>query len=413
MSNLMTVYKSIDRLVDGDLANYFSLALKSTGHSPDLWKQSTMLELGIHLSDSRNSRLLQCTPNSFLSALKKAAVEGLTLNEHFYLVPFGDRATYMISYKGIIELYSRQGIIIRPYLVYQGDVFRLQYGLSPDLHHIPTFQDPDESYTSVTHAYAVAHMAGKDPIFTVLSKKQLDKKRLSSKSQKFWVEYPHQMALKSAVRELTKYLPKSIAIQKQAALEMEAEPVITRGGTIDIEFTEPPTTVEQLTNGIDAKQNSKDSMKHELGESTSGNNENEPGIIAPTKRKRRTSRKKKDTAAPMTEDTPPFIGDPPQIEDTEIIEEEDLPMSLRTTEEPPTISDPIKVQPEQNLDPKALRQEFIDDLFKEMKKSGIGTPRAKKYIEEYYQANLGDVQTGSLRSYKSNRYWLKQMENEQ
>jgi recombination protein RecT len=120
----------------------------------------------------------------------------------------------ILGYQGMIELAMRSGQVssIFAHPVYESDEFHYRLGLDPDIHHIPS-ADADRESGKLTHVYAVARIKGADPVFVVLSKAQVDARKSRSatagKSFSPWQSDYDAMALKTAVRALFKWLPKS------------------------------------------------------------------------------------------------------------------------------------------------------------------------------------------------------------
>jgi recombination protein RecT len=92
----------------------------------------------------------------------------------------------------------------------------------------------------------VAKLKGSDePIFTVLTKREVDKYRARSKTGKWgpWRDDYDAMALKTAVRRLFRWLPKSTEMARAAAVEQAPE----SGQAQSTEWD--PTITEALTSG--------------------------------------------------------------------------------------------------------------------------------------------------------------------
>ncbi len=178
-----------------------------------------------------NKGLQRCNPQSLLGALMVSAQLGLepgTPLGHSYLVPFKDEVTFIIGYKGLIDLASRSGRIasIRADAVFDGDEFSWELGLNPTVVHRPHADDRDDP-ARITHVYAVARFTdGSEPMFVVLTRSQVDKVKGRSKASGSgpWVTDWEAMALKTAVRRLAKWLPLSIEAQRGVALDEKVIP---------------------------------------------------------------------------------------------------------------------------------------------------------------------------------------------
>jgi recombination protein RecT len=75
-----------------------------------------------------NPQLAKCSQTSLIGALLCSAQCGLEPNTSLgqaYVIPYGDKAKFQISYKGLIELAHRSGQLkdISAHIVYENDTF--------------------------------------------------------------------------------------------------------------------------------------------------------------------------------------------------------------------------------------------------------------------------------------------------
>lgn len=183
-----------------------------------------------------NPELLACTPNSFLAAGVTAAQLGLEPNDPrglAYLIPFNDSkrgkiVNFIIGYRGFLDLARRSGMVssINAFAVFEGDTFEYRLGLDPHLEHIPA-EDGDDDPAKLTHVYAVAKVQG-EPQFVVLTRKQIERTRASSQGGKSpyspWAKHYEEMAKKTALRRLCKYLPQTV--EMAAAQQLDDRPLV-------------------------------------------------------------------------------------------------------------------------------------------------------------------------------------------
>jgi len=92
---------------------------------------------------SANQQLLNCTPYSIFSSCLNLAYFGLDPSPylgHGYLVPFKDRATLVIGYKGYVYLMLKSGLFnnVNAEVVYDKEEFCLQLGMCRSLIHSPS-----------------------------------------------------------------------------------------------------------------------------------------------------------------------------------------------------------------------------------------------------------------------------------
>ncbi|WP_127945237.1 recombination protein RecT [Rhodococcus spongiicola] len=155
--------------------------------------------------------LKNCDPQSFLGALMTAAQVGLEpgpLGEA-YLVPFGNTVTFVPGYRGLVKLAWQSGQLdsIAAHVVYENDEFDFAYGLAPSLTHKPALADRGR----VVAAYAVATFKHGGNAFEIMSVDDIEAIRKRSKSANSgpWKSDWEQMARKTVLKRLSKWLPLS------------------------------------------------------------------------------------------------------------------------------------------------------------------------------------------------------------
>lgn len=184
--------------------------------------------------------LLNCNAESFLGAVLQCAQLGLEPGGalgHCYLLPFGNgkakdgrpNAQLIIGYRGMIDLARRSGQIVSicAYTVHEKDHFVWRLGLDPDIEHVPS---PEADRGPMTYVYAVAKLKGGGVQFEVMSRAEVEKVREQSKAGKSgpWVTHFAEMAKKTVIRRLFKYLPVSI----EAARAVEVDERADRGEAV-------------------------------------------------------------------------------------------------------------------------------------------------------------------------------------
>ncbi|WP_273430532.1 recombination protein RecT [Chitinibacter tainanensis] len=208
-------------------------------------KQQMALALPKHLNADRLARialteirkvpaLAACNQESFLGSIMQCAQLGLEPGNalgHVYLLPFGNgkakdglaNVQLIIGYRGMIDLARRSGqiISISAHTVHQNDEFRYQLGLAPDIHHIPASGERGK----MTHVYAVAKLKDGGVQFEVMSNYDVEQVRKTSKASGNgpWVSHFDEMAKKTVIRRLFKYLPVSIEMQTAVGLDEQGE----------------------------------------------------------------------------------------------------------------------------------------------------------------------------------------------
>ncbi len=161
--------------------------------------------------------LLDCNIQSLLAAVMQSAQLGLEPNilGQAYIIPYGKEAQFIIGYRGMIDLARRSGHIesIYAHPVYENDEFDYEYGLEPKLRHKPTMDDRGQ----FIGAYGVAKFKDGGYHFEFMPKSEINKRRARSaaKNSGPWVTDYEEMACKTVIRHMFKYLPISIEIMKQ------------------------------------------------------------------------------------------------------------------------------------------------------------------------------------------------------
>lgn len=206
--------------------------------------------------------LLNCNPESFLGAVLQCAQLGLEPGGalgHCYLLPFGNgkakdgrpNAQLIIGYRGMIDLARRSGQIVSicAYTVHEKDHFEWRLGLDPDIQHVPS---PEADRGKMTYVYAVAKLKGGGVQFEVMSRAEVEKVRKQSKagSSGPWVTHFDEMAKKTVIRRLFKYLPVSIEAARAVDIDERADrgEAVTPQDFIDATYEDlgtevPPETV--------------------------------------------------------------------------------------------------------------------------------------------------------------------------
>lgn len=171
--------------------------------------------------------LENCDAMSFLGCVMSAAQLGLEPNTPLgfcYLIPRKSKGRWecslMIGYQGMLDMCRRSGHVSSVYahVVHEGDDFAYQFGLTQSLKHVPD-QDPKQN-AKATHVYAVAKLKdGSEPIFVVLTHREVEARRQRGFGGGPWKTDWEAMAMKTAIRALWRWLPKSSEIAAAISLD--------------------------------------------------------------------------------------------------------------------------------------------------------------------------------------------------
>ena len=171
--------------------------------------------LRVVLTELRTTpKLAQCDTKSVLASVMQCAQLGLEpggVLGHAYMIPYKTTCQVIIGYKGLIDLARRSGeiISISARVVHKEDHFEYSYGLKDKLEHTPAHGDRGEPI----YVYAVASLRGGGHAYEVMTVEDVNKIRDNVRylgKDSPWKTYWGEMARKTAIRRLFKYLPVSI-----------------------------------------------------------------------------------------------------------------------------------------------------------------------------------------------------------
>jgi recombination protein RecT len=188
-------------------------------------------------------KLAECSPASVFGGAVMAAQLGLRLGEFnsAWLIPYstkkGMEAQLQIGYDGLRELVERSGKVsgMHACVVYEDDEWDLELA-PPKLYHKPARPKQPKSAKEaaeilksrreeIVAAYAVAEMNDGTRRFAWLWTYEIEHRRAASRAKDAgpWVTHYEQMAMKSAIRELCRNMPKSSELAAALTLEDRAE----------------------------------------------------------------------------------------------------------------------------------------------------------------------------------------------
>lgn len=235
----------------------------------------------------KNPKLLQCDPKSLFGAILLSAECGLRPNTpegHAYILPYKGEARFQIGYKGLVEMMYRNPRVQSIYAeaVFEKDEFDYGFGLNPFLNHKP-FRGNDRG--SLQCVYAVCKLKEAEPIFTVIEKSELDKlEQLSqAKDSKFsprnnGTDIHHYMEIKSAIKKLSKLIPKASVIEISKAIEYDSK--FEGGASVKVNLltnpdeTATPEITEFTQNKVNSLSNAFDGFEEMNDEYSESNLEN-------------------------------------------------------------------------------------------------------------------------------------------
>ena len=186
---------------------------------------------------TKTPKLATCTKESFFECLLNLSQWGLEPDgRRAHLIPYGNKCTLVVDYKGYVELAYRSGVAknIHAAVVCSGDVFAYKLGKVVD--HTPWDFRLDEKPAErgeVIAAYCIIEMSGGAQHHEVMTKEEVlaIQKRSKAGVNGPWVSDWNEMAKKTVFRRASKWIPMSAEIRDAFERDDDAPPPIAnRGG---------------------------------------------------------------------------------------------------------------------------------------------------------------------------------------
>ena len=196
----------------------------------DSFKKNVSLSLPKHLSPDRFARialvainrtpkLAQCTQASLFQCLYDLSALGLEPDgRRAHLIPYGDKCTLVLDFKGIAELVRRSGEVadLHADVICENDDFSYCFGTGSHLKHKIDLRKPRGAAIG---AYSYVRLKDGSDSFEVLGVDEINAVRDNSQGYKMalkynkddspWMLYWNEMAKKTAFRRHSKWLPLS------------------------------------------------------------------------------------------------------------------------------------------------------------------------------------------------------------
>jgi recombination protein RecT len=211
-----------------------------------------------------NTEILACDRSSLWNACMRAANDGLLPDGvEGAIVPFKGKAIWIPMYQGLLKKFRNSGEFkwVTAGLVYEGDEYS---------HHVDEtgehfFHRPADNNEGkkIRRVYALATTKDGGSFIADMSLNEVNKRRNMSRAQRDdapWKVWPEEMMKKTALRQLSKLLPKSSdldalmrrdeeAIYGVEAVDQRREAIAARpadtAGMLDAFGAEAPAKVEQ------------------------------------------------------------------------------------------------------------------------------------------------------------------------
>lgn len=227
-----------------------ALALSLPGHmKPGEFVNMTVMAI------AGDPEIMQCTKRSIVTAAMKAAADGLMPDKREgAFIAFNVKVSkkgepdrwqkqcqWMPMVYGIIKKIRQSGDVksLTAHVAYENDDFDYELGDNERLTHKPVMQNRGKPLC----AYAIAKLDNGEVVREIVSLDDLQKIRNASKnsSRGPWVDWWDEMARKSAIKRLAKYLPMSKELENVIRHDDEMYDL-----TRDLSAARQPVTAEQI-----------------------------------------------------------------------------------------------------------------------------------------------------------------------
>jgi len=191
---------------------------------PSICKLDRFMRIAV-TAITKTPKLAECTQESLMACLLDCAQLGIEPDgRRAHLIPYGDKCTLILDYKGIVELVRRSGevVTIHADMVCKNDAFEVDMG-EVKKHVIDYTKDRGEVYAF----YAYAKMKDGSLQTEVMTVAEVEKIRQGSKGKNStpWTQHFNEMGKKTVFRRLSKWLPMQaeIAVKLQEVEKVEFE----------------------------------------------------------------------------------------------------------------------------------------------------------------------------------------------
>lgn len=214
-----------------------------------------MARIALHAT-IKTPKLLDCTKESVIGSILECATLGLEpgVGGQCWILPYGDKATFIAGYRGLIQLARRSGQIstIFARAVYEKDEFSYQ-DYPPKLQHK---RSREEDRGELVAAYAVCRLTDGGEQWEVMERHEIMKIKARSPGAKKdyspWnsKDDEPEMWKKTALRKLSKMLPMSVELARATDLDEAADLGIAQDFEVPpAESLDPKKEVRENGNG--------------------------------------------------------------------------------------------------------------------------------------------------------------------
>lgn len=194
-------------------------------------------------SKDKKNKLINASEKSIMVALEKAAKEGLLMdgNEACWMT-FGSEAQYSPMVWGLMKLIQNSGAVstISVYVVWSNEPFKYKVTSTDDiLEYEPMIAAAEKDKGERIFVFAKAKMKDGNVLLKFLNKEKIMKLRAKSPNPKLWDQEPDEFWGKSALRQISKFLPKNSEEMKSVVQHLDNDIVDEDGVVIENETGTP------------------------------------------------------------------------------------------------------------------------------------------------------------------------------
>lgn len=187
---------------------------------PSICKPERFARLALAIVN-KTPKLMDCTKESVMQAFMTCAELGIeTDGRRAHLIPYGDKCTLIIDYKGLVELAMRSGTIsyIHADVICEGDMF--EYNMGRILKHSFDIAKPRD-FQKLQGAFCIIKFTDGNEKHEVMQRHELDAIRSRSKASKAgpWVSDYSEMCKKTVFRRASKWITLSPEVQDALSKE--------------------------------------------------------------------------------------------------------------------------------------------------------------------------------------------------
>ena len=191
------------------------------------------------ISKDKTGKLQGASEKSIMVALEKAAKEGLLMdgNEACWMT-FGSEAQYSPMVWGLMKLIQNSGAVskVSVYLVWSNEPFKIKIVNGEEqMEHEPLVFAPEKEKGERVGVYAAAKLTDGNVLLKFLSKEKVMKLKAKSKNPKLWDQEADEFWGKSALRQISKFLPKNSEEMKSVSSHLDSDIIVADEDGVVIE----------------------------------------------------------------------------------------------------------------------------------------------------------------------------------